>query len=87
MEKNINYYSYIKNACLTTLQFIILSTLSFNASAKDYFNPELLYIGNTHQSQVDLDIFSEQGGQSPGTYNVDIYLNNQYIDTQNITFS
>ncbi|EIP1863705.1 hypothetical protein LR938_004735, partial [Salmonella enterica] len=49
--------------------------------AELYFNPALLNIGSHTEktaSQPDLTQFAH-GGQLPGVYHVDIYLNNNFI--------
>lgn len=56
--------------------------------AEEYFNPALLSLGtpggNT-ASSVDLSRFAS-GGQLPGTYRVDVYLNGQYMTSRDINF-
>lgn len=66
-----------------------LLTLSFAASeaqASDYFNPAALEVGNSAVSALELEQFSVSGGQIPGVYRVDIYLNGNQVDTRDITF-
>jgi outer membrane usher protein len=48
------------------------------------FNPEALKTG--HGMVADLTQF-ERGEQLPGTYRVDIYLNNTLLDTRDVTFT
>ena len=54
--------------------------------ARDYFNPSALEMNTGDPSQLDLESFSNNGSQMPGTYRVDIYLNDDKIDTRNVTF-
>ncbi|CNI11682.1 Fimbrial biogenesis outer membrane usher protein [Yersinia aldovae] len=61
-------------------------SLSFNTLAADYFNPELLQVDNPQQGKTDLSVFEENGGQAPGTYHVDVYLNDLQVDTRDVTF-
>lgn len=63
-----------------------LGYLAFDVQANDYFNPELLQIDNPQQGATDLSAFENNGGQLPGTYHVDIFLNNEQIDTRDVTF-
>ncbi|EAB9906740.1 fimbrial biogenesis outer membrane usher protein [Salmonella enterica subsp. enterica serovar Javiana] len=56
--------------------------------AELYFNPALLNIGSHTEktaSQPDLTQFAH-GGQLPGVYHVDIYLNNNFIKSDDILF-
>ncbi|MGL5384398.1 MAG: fimbria/pilus outer membrane usher protein [Serratia sp. (in: enterobacteria)] len=54
--------------------------------ARDYFNPALLELGTPGQKAVDLSAFEDQGGQMPGTYRVDVFLNNQKMETRDVEF-
>lgn len=54
--------------------------------AEEYFNPHALEIDNPMDNPVDLSQFTSQGGQLPGTYHVDIFLNNEQKDSGDITF-
>ncbi|KNC91791.1 fimbria/pilus outer membrane usher protein [Trabulsiella odontotermitis] len=61
---------------------------SGTAGAEEYFNPALLSLGTpggVSASSVDLSRF-EAGGQLPGTYRVDIYLNGQYMTSRDVSF-
>ena len=57
-----------------------------NALAREYFNASALEIDNAEQTWVDLDAFSNQGGQLPGSYSVDLYLNDRRIASRDINF-
>lgn len=73
----------------TRLQKLYLVlTLSFvinKSYAVDYFNPALLELNNDRSSNSDLSIF-EKGGQIPGVYRVDIYVNEKYMQTADVAF-
>lgn len=77
-------YSFL----LKPLSFFILLSLPGFAFSAETFNPEMLKaIGDGgDMNGVNLDYFAEKGGQMPGTYQVDIYLNNQQVDSRNIEF-
>lgn len=60
--------------------------LGCDARADDYFNPNALELGDINASAANLEKFSRTGGQLPGTYRVDIYLNGRRIDTRDVTF-
>ncbi|WP_238929156.1 fimbria/pilus outer membrane usher protein [Citrobacter sp. R56] len=51
-----------------------------------WFNPALLSISNPNPQQVDLSVFQD-GAQPPGKYRVDIYLNQEKVDTDEIVFT
>lgn len=64
---------------------LALSGTSYVASARDVFNPELLEIDNPGAARTDLSAY-EAGAQAPGTYHVDVFLDDQPVDTRDIDF-
>ncbi|HGM5490689.1 TPA: fimbria/pilus outer membrane usher protein [Serratia fonticola] len=74
-------------AYLIAAQLALLGSVSFGAQARDYFNPALLEVDNPHQGNTDLSVFEDGATQAPGTYRVDIYMNNEQQDTRDVTFS
>lgn len=73
-------------AYLIATQLALLGCASFGAQARDYFNPQMLEIDNPHQGSTDLTVFEDGANQAPGTYRVDIYLNNEQQDTRDVEF-
>lgn len=71
---------------LITSLWAILGAWSFGVEARDYFNPQMLEIDNPHQGATDLTVFEVRAQQPPGTYRVDIYLNNEHQDSRDIDF-
>jgi outer membrane usher protein len=73
---------------LKPLSFFILLSLPGFVFAAETFDADMLKaVGNGGDIQdVNLDYFAEKGGQMPGTYQVDIYLNNQQVDSRNVEF-
>lgn len=75
---------------LTTLvatQFVLgMSLQPASVLAQDYFNPQALEIDTLSQQSIDLERFSSQGGQLPGTYRVDIFLNDTRISNRDVNF-
>ncbi|MEI9745790.1 fimbria/pilus outer membrane usher protein [Enterobacter ludwigii] len=66
----------------------IMGACSGSVRAEEYFNPALLSLGvpgGAAASSVDLSRF-EAGGQMPGVYRVDIYLNGQYMASRDVNF-
>lgn len=61
------------------------SGISEAVQARDYFNPALLEVDNPSSQGVDLAAF-ENGEQAPGIYRVDVIINNQMVDTRDVTF-
>ncbi|SNY71434.1 fimbria/pilus outer membrane usher protein [Enterobacter sp. CC120223-11] len=53
--------------------------------ARDYFNPELVELGNPGAGKADLSAF-ESGSQAPGKYHVDVVLDEQQVDTLDVQF-
>lgn len=74
-------------ARLIACQMAILMGISGSVQARDYFNPALLELGSPSSDQpVDLSVFEEGEAQAPGQYRVDIYLNDQMVETQEVDF-
>ncbi|MDR9891640.1 fimbrial biogenesis outer membrane usher protein [Pseudenterobacter timonensis] len=80
-RKNNNF----KPARLAFLIAIAITDATQDVSARDYFNPGLLELDNPGSARADLSAF-EAGSQAPGTYHVDIVLDEQVVDTQDIEF-
>ena len=76
-----------KLAYLIATQLALLGCISFGAQARDYFNPLMLEIDNPHQESTDLTVFEDGVNQAPGTYRVDIYVNNEQQSTSDVAFS
>lgn len=73
-------------ASFLAVHLALLSGTMMNAQAREYFDPALLELGTPGQNTIDLSSFEEKGGQLPGTYRVDIYINNQKMDTRDVEF-
>ncbi|ENZ0348293.1 fimbria/pilus outer membrane usher protein [Morganella morganii] len=56
-----------------------------NSSADGYFNPALIERTGSASDEIDLSVF-EEGGQIPGIYRVDIFVNQNYQETRDVTF-
>lgn len=65
---------------------VALLPLSDEVLARDVFNPALLEMDGPHTGVRDLSAYEQAGGQLPGTYRVDIYLNNVFMDTRDVAF-
>ena len=59
--------------------------MSESAQARDYFNPALLEVNNPSSKGADLSAY-ENGEQAPGVYLVDVIINDQMVDTRDVTF-
>ena len=73
-------------ACLIASQLALYAGTSFAVQAGETFNPALLEIESPGQGSTDLSVFETNSGQLPGTYRVDIYLNNELQDTRDVEF-
>lgn len=65
----------------------LLGCCSASVQAKEYFNPALLEIDSQQQGSTDLAVFEEGVNQAPGSYRVDIYINDDMRDTRDVVFS
>jgi outer membrane usher protein len=63
---------------------LLLTMLSFSAQAELYFNPR--FLADDPSAVVDLSGFEKGQEVPPGTYRVDIYLNDGFITTRDVTF-
>lgn len=72
-----------KSICVAIV--LCLSTLSSRAEAGEYFNPNLLEVAEDPAASVDLSYFS-QDGVPPGTYHLDVYINDKYVSSESLTF-
>lgn len=66
---------------------LALVSLPLSVQARDYFNPALLQLDNPQQGNADLSVFEDGESQAPGIYRVDIYINNQSVDTRDVEFT
>lgn len=75
----------LRPARLATLIAIALTGFSPELYASDSFNTALVELDNPGVGKADLSAF-ESGSQAPGTYHVDIILDDQLMDTRDIPF-
>ncbi|HJH19379.1 MAG TPA: fimbrial biogenesis outer membrane usher protein [Pseudomonas lactis] len=71
---------------IVTALFIGMVLRPASTMAQDYFDPQALELNTLDQDAIDLERFSSQGGQLPGTYRVDIYLNDTRITQRDVNF-
>ncbi|MCK6872375.1 fimbria/pilus outer membrane usher protein [Enterobacter roggenkampii] len=82
----VREYNNFKPARLALLIAFALAGSMQNAMARDYFNPDLVELDNPQNGgKADLAAF-EAGSQAPGTYHVDVILDNELVDTRDIEF-
>lgn len=72
-------------ACFIALQCAL--PLCNSAMAREYFDQALLGIDGPGKDLTDLSAFEEGVGQMPGTYRVDVVLNNTVFGTRDIEFA
>lgn len=75
----------MRPARLATLIAIALTGFSPELYASDSFNTALVELDNPSVGKADLSAF-ESGSQAPGTYHVDIILDDQLMDTRIFLF-
>ncbi|KML41964.1 hypothetical protein VL15_37850 [Burkholderia cepacia] len=63
---------------------LVLAFPPISARADTYFNPA--FLSGDPSAIADLSRFSKTGGQAPGTYRVDVYLNDTFVSTKDVTF-
>ncbi|HBT4805287.1 TPA: fimbrial biogenesis outer membrane usher protein [Klebsiella quasipneumoniae subsp. similipneumoniae] len=73
-------------ACFVSAQVALFIGLTPLVNARDHFNPALLELGAPDQQPVDLSAFESRGGQLPGIYHVDVYINNDKMETRDVEF-
>lgn len=82
MAGNENNFKLARLPLLITIAIAVSTQI---ASARDFFNPELLERNISGSAKADLSAF-EAGHQVPGVYRVDVVLNEQVVDSQDIQF-
>lgn len=85
-KKGKSIYPREYRADAITYTCLVLFFITSNVKADVYFNPAAL----EHRPDLavaDLDYFSEPGGQAPGDYIVNIYINNEFVKRETIKFS
>ncbi|QDL35804.1 fimbrial biogenesis usher protein [Serratia liquefaciens] len=77
----------LKSLCLLSKSSVVFlfSSPIFSAHAELYFNP--LFLSDDLTNVVDLSSFEKGQELPPGIYRADIYLNDRYITTRDITFN
>ncbi|MCU6663849.1 fimbria/pilus outer membrane usher protein [Silvania hatchlandensis] len=73
-------------ALLIALNCVVLSVGVQQALAEDYFNPALLDIDTPGQGKTDLTLYEKGPGIAPGSYQVDVYVNNNKVANRKINF-
>jgi outer membrane usher protein len=80
-------YRYFNGVVIRHVFFLMLTfPVLARDDTGDYFNPAFLERDAMKQGVSDLSMFEEKGGQAPGVYRVDLYINNEFVDTRDIEF-
>jgi len=87
MYSHKNPFTCRISSLLVILCGLALAIFAQQVMADDYFNPALLDIDNPQQGKTDLSVYEKGPGQAPGKYQVAIFINNNKIDTRNVTFT
>ncbi|MCU6670726.1 fimbrial biogenesis outer membrane usher protein [Enterobacteriaceae bacterium H4N4] len=78
-----------RKSARTLLVALGCAALSFcvqQVLAEDYFNPAMLDIDTPGQGKTDLSVYESGPGIAPGSYQVDVYVNNNKVANQKIAF-
>ena len=75
------------SSLLVILFGLAMAIFTHQVMADDYFNPALLDIDNPQQGKTDLSVYEKGPGQAPGKYQVTVFINNNKIDTRDVTFT
>lgn len=66
--------------------FILMSQLVSPALAADYFDPDSIERRGVQTENIDLSALERPGGQIPGQYLTEIYLNGNYMANRTLNF-
>lgn len=70
----------------TLLSMVVMAATPLNVVAEDYFDPQTVEQYGGQRSNLDLSSFSHSGGQAPGVYSADVYLNENFVGSKSIRF-
>lgn len=79
-----NISTIFKLSPLATLVVMLLNSPSLRA--EDYFSPDFIETRGNMSRDIDISSFSKSGGQSPGIYHVEVYLNDTRVEVRDIRF-
>ncbi len=74
----------IINRCIPVVFSSLTAIVPFHAMAEQYFNPA--FLSSDPSAVADLTRFNQDGGQAPGSYRVDVYINSLFITARDIEF-
>ncbi|TBL73485.1 outer membrane usher protein FimD [Obesumbacterium proteus] len=74
----------IINRCIPVVFSSLTAIVPFHVIAEQYFNPA--FLSSDPSAVADLERFNQDGGQAPGSYRVDVYINGSFIAAHDITF-
>lgn len=86
-QRNQKIVTTTRIAFAVSLCIVLMGSMPGKVQADDYFNPALLDLENPDQGKTDFSVFEKDDAQAPGTYHVNIYINNESVDTRDIVFS
>ncbi|MEM6160130.1 fimbria/pilus outer membrane usher protein [Erwinia sp. P6884] len=72
--------------CLFFIAAFIPILFITKSLAGETFNPDFLKNSADNSFSTDLSVFENSRAQAPGNYIVDIWLNNRFIESQNVAF-
>lgn len=69
---------------VSAVALAVFGALAGPARADDWFNPA--FLSGSGAEVADLSRFESGAGQAPGVYRVDVWLNDEFVTTQNVRF-
>lgn len=79
------YYAPLLSGAMAQIPFaFLLASYTISAQAELYFNPR--FLADDPAAVADLSGFEKGHELPPGTYRIDIYLNEGYMTTRDVTF-
>ena len=90
MKKQFYFASFQRaSSAISRYAPVVFSSLAVvspvQVLAEQYFNPA--FLSNDPSAVADLSRFNKEGGQAPGSYRVDIYINDTFISTRDVDFN
>jgi len=66
---------------------VITIIYSYQAVSGDYFDPYSIHMSDKNMENLDLSDFKDKGGQLPGRYQTDIYINGEFQENKKVYFT
>ena len=84
LKNNYLKFSFSTVSTCSVLGLCMILMMNNFAVAEEFFNPS--FLSEDPDAVADLSRFSNDGAQAPGKYRVDVYVNENYLSTRDVTF-